>query len=160
VQGQNGSKPTYRAACVLVQGFGLAIEQALPLLQEYSARCVPPWSDRELMHKLEDAACGSARGDLLDPSRPRKPSAIDREIADLEGVEVILRRRSRAPSAPPSPATAAAALASLAALIAVEFSDEVLEQLAAQAEADRQAGDTTTDLATTTFRPAHPRRCP
>jgi hypothetical protein len=160
IQGQSGSKPTYRAACVLVQGFGLSIEQALPLLQEYSARCVPPWSDRELMHKLEDAACGSARGYLLDSSRLRKPSAIDREIAPLEGVEIILRRRPRAPSAPPSPATAAATTTALAALIAAEFSDEVLEQLAAQAEADRQAGDTTTNIASATFRPAHPRRCP
>jgi hypothetical protein len=160
VQGQNGSKPTYRAACVLVQGFGLSIEQALPLLQEYSARCVPPWSDRELMHKLEDAACGSARGYVLDPSRPRQPSAIDREIAPLEGVEIILRRRSRAPSAPPAPATSAAARASFAALIAAEFSDEVLGQLAAQATADRQASDTAADIAPTTFRPSHPRRCP
>src|SRR5262249_51862751 len=103
IQGQNGSKLTFRAACVLVQGFGLAIEQALPLPPEASSRCVPPWSDRELLHKLEDAACGAARGYLLDPNRPgRKPSSIDREIAHLEGVEVIIRRRSRVPSAPPS----------------------------------------------------------
>jgi hypothetical protein len=160
IQGQNGSKPTYRAACKLIE-FGLSIEQALPLLQEYSSRCVPPWSDRELLHKLEDAACGAQPGRMLDPNRAgRRPSAIDREIADLEGVEVILRRRPRAPSAPPSPATTAAALASLAALIAAEFSDEVLQQLAAQAEADRQASDTATDSASATFRSSHPRRCP
>src|SRR5262245_324426 len=66
VQGQNGSKPTYRAACKLIE-FGLSIEQALPLLQEYSSRCIPPWSDRELLHKLEDAACSAQPGRMLDP---------------------------------------------------------------------------------------------
>jgi hypothetical protein len=56
IQGQNGSKPTYRAACALVLGFGLGVDEALPFLREYSARCVPPWSDKELLHKLEEAS--------------------------------------------------------------------------------------------------------
>ncbi len=56
VQGENGSAATFAAACVLVVGFGLSIEEALPLLGQYSDRCQPPWSDKELLHKLEDAA--------------------------------------------------------------------------------------------------------
>lgn len=84
IQGQGGSRQTFRAACVLVLGFSLSPTIALPLLQEYNDRCQPPWSEFELRHKLEDAdSKGGVRGYLLDDSnsRPRKPDAIDRELA-------------------------------------------------------------------------------
>lgn len=56
VSGRRGHDRTFRAACVLVQKFGLSIEQAFPLLWEWNvARCQPPWSERELLHKLDDA---------------------------------------------------------------------------------------------------------
>jgi len=55
VSGQGGHNQTFTAACVLVQGFGLSHKEAWPLLKEYNERCQPPWSDKELWHKLEDA---------------------------------------------------------------------------------------------------------
>jgi hypothetical protein len=55
IQGQNGSNPAYRAAQVLVNGFNLSPADAKPLMQRYSARCSPPWSDKEIDHKLDDA---------------------------------------------------------------------------------------------------------
>jgi hypothetical protein len=55
VSGQGGHNQTFTAACVLVQGFGLSHQDAWPLLKEYNERCQPPWSDKELWHKLEDA---------------------------------------------------------------------------------------------------------
>lgn len=56
VAGQRGHDRTFRAACVLVQKFGLSFEQAFPLLKEWSdCSCEPPWSDAELEHKLLDA---------------------------------------------------------------------------------------------------------
>ncbi|CAN5459745.1 hypothetical protein BH20VER3_BH20VER3_00670 [soil metagenome] len=55
VSGQNGHGATYHVACVLVQGFGLSPSQAMPLLEEYNVRCEPPWSVRELQHKLDGA---------------------------------------------------------------------------------------------------------
>lgn len=55
ISGQNGHGATYHVACVLVQGFGLTMTQAMPLLKEYNERCEPPWSDRELLHKLDGA---------------------------------------------------------------------------------------------------------
>ena len=54
VSGQHGHDATYRVACKLVE-FGLTRIEAEPLLTEYSERCKPPWSDKELKHKLEDA---------------------------------------------------------------------------------------------------------
>jgi hypothetical protein len=56
VSGQRGHDRTFRVACVLAQKFGLSFEEAWPLLKEWSElTCEPPWSDRELEHKLSDA---------------------------------------------------------------------------------------------------------
>lgn len=55
ISGQSGHNRTFRVACVLVQRFGLRIEQAWPLFQLWNQTCEPPWSDKELLHKLQDA---------------------------------------------------------------------------------------------------------
>jgi len=55
VSGQGGHNQAFAVACVLVQGFGLSPQEALPILHEYNQRCQPPWSDNELLHKLEGA---------------------------------------------------------------------------------------------------------
>jgi len=55
VSGQGGHNQTFAVACVLVQGFGLSAEEALPILREYNQRCQPPWSEKDLLHKLEGA---------------------------------------------------------------------------------------------------------
>jgi hypothetical protein len=86
IQGQNGSKPTYQAACALVLGFGLSTDEAMPLLQEYSARCVPPWSDKELLHKLESAnKPPGERGYLLTNSTY---GSLEAELGELAGIEL------------------------------------------------------------------------
>jgi putative DNA primase/helicase len=54
--GENGHNATYHVACILVRDFRLQIEEALPIFQEWNATCEPPWSEKELRHKLEDAA--------------------------------------------------------------------------------------------------------
>lgn len=55
ISGQGGHRRTFRVACVLVQKFGLTIEQAFPLLELWNQTCEPPWSEKELLHKLQDA---------------------------------------------------------------------------------------------------------
>ena len=35
--------------------FGLGVEDALPLMLEWNERCQPPWDEKDLRHKLEDA---------------------------------------------------------------------------------------------------------
>jgi hypothetical protein len=55
ISGQRGHDRTFRVACVLVRKFGLSIEQAWPLFLEWNLQCEPPWSERELLHKLQDA---------------------------------------------------------------------------------------------------------
>jgi hypothetical protein len=64
VSGQNGHGATYHVACVLMQGFALSRDQAWPIMIDYNERCVPPWTEQELVHKLVDAerAHGLRRG--------------------------------------------------------------------------------------------------
>lgn len=55
VSGQGGHDQTFRVACVLVHGFGLSQADARPLMIDYSARCQPPWKEKDIDHKLADA---------------------------------------------------------------------------------------------------------
>ncbi len=55
IEGQRGDAHTFRVCCRLVRGFALGEGQALLLLSEWNARCVPPWTDRELVEKLRHA---------------------------------------------------------------------------------------------------------
>ena len=55
IAGQGGHDQTFAAACALVHGFALDPETALALLREYNARCLPPWSERELAYKIISA---------------------------------------------------------------------------------------------------------
>jgi len=57
ISGQGGHNATYAAATALVHGFGLPQDRALELLlSHYNPRCQPPWTEKELRHKVEDAA--------------------------------------------------------------------------------------------------------
>ena len=56
ISGQGGHNATYVAATALVHGFGLPRDRALRLLiEKYNPRCQPPWSTKQLQHKVDDA---------------------------------------------------------------------------------------------------------
>jgi len=56
IQGQNGSRACLHAAIVLIRGCCLPPEVAYDLLWKlYNPLCLPPWSEQELMHKIESA---------------------------------------------------------------------------------------------------------
>lgn len=79
VSGQGGHAATYAAATVLVHGFAIDPERALSLLlSDYNPRCEPPWSEKELRHKVEDAATkphSQPRGWLLNEAREQSADA-------------------------------------------------------------------------------------
>lgn len=79
VSGQGGHSATYTAAVALVHGFGIGPERALKiLLQDYNPRCQPPWTEKELAHKVEDAATKPHERPyrwLMDAERPREVHA-------------------------------------------------------------------------------------
>lgn len=93
VSGEGGHDATFRAACAAVVDFGLSQDEARPLLAEYNARCVPPWSEKELEHKLSDAAKKAAE----EPGRVGRLLAAGGEPAageegDEDGPKDILLR--------------------------------------------------------------------
>lgn len=58
VSGNGGHNVTYAAACGLIRRIGLSRELAFALLCEWNERNQPPWSEKELWHKIDDAAKG------------------------------------------------------------------------------------------------------
>lgn len=86
IAGQGGDRQTFAVACTLVIDFDLAVEQALPLLREYNRRCQPPWTDAELLHKLEQADKKTApRGKkLLTRPRSEVPSVTASQTGSAE----------------------------------------------------------------------------
>lgn len=87
ISGSGGHDTCFRAACKMVLGFDLDPETAFGLLANgYNTRCVPPWSEKELRHKVESAnAQEGERGYLL---REEYAIAIKPDPAvDLSGLE-------------------------------------------------------------------------
>jgi hypothetical protein len=55
VSGQGGHNATFKAACILIHGFNMGRAEAFVLLSEWNKRCQPPWSEKELRHKIESS---------------------------------------------------------------------------------------------------------
>ena len=55
VAGQHGDLRTFRICCRVVRGFELSDHEAMSVLSEWNARCQPPWSERELLIKVQNA---------------------------------------------------------------------------------------------------------
>ena len=55
ISGSDGHGQTFTVACALVNGFALDADAALRHLITYNATCSPPWSPRELRHKVNQA---------------------------------------------------------------------------------------------------------
>lgn len=74
ISGSGGHQATWRVAQVLVRGFALPRAQARQLLLAYNQRCQPPWSARDIEHKLTQAETKSRMptGCLRDVKRNRQ----------------------------------------------------------------------------------------
>jgi hypothetical protein len=86
VAGNGGDDQLFRAASILVNGFGLSPEEALPFLREYNARAEPPWLENRLAYKLAEALeegppPGKPCGYLLLDSKPNFQHNIVANIA-------------------------------------------------------------------------------
>ncbi len=56
ISGERGHDATFHVAAVLWNGFGLSEAETLGLIGEYNERCLPRWSEAELIHKVRSAA--------------------------------------------------------------------------------------------------------
>ena len=78
---KDGHKMTFWLAMVLLHGFMLDPEDALQILaKHHNPLCEPPWSDKELQHKIDSAAettPNKPRGWLLDNDMTIKHPEVD-----------------------------------------------------------------------------------
>jgi hypothetical protein len=95
IEGQGGDSATFNVAKKLVHDFGLSVQDALPLMREYNARCIPPWNEKDLLYKLTKAGnlttTPTPKGALADQSYSiTKKSAVDlKEEIEKNKVELI-----------------------------------------------------------------------
>ncbi|HUP77925.1 MAG TPA: AAA family ATPase [Pirellula sp.] len=77
ISGQAGSNAAFSVACVLCKGFGLSDEKAYSLfMAEYNPRCVPPWSEHEVRHKIRSAIKQAGSVGYLSDAQPEQWSNI------------------------------------------------------------------------------------
>lgn len=101
---QSCHNQTFRAASVLVWGFGLSVDEAMGLLGEWAAQGTHKWATYELKHKCEsalDAHHKEPRGHLVNESDERgdlpaytPPAAVEtkeREDYDKEALMKAVR---------------------------------------------------------------------
>lgn len=55
IAGARGDDQLFSAAKVLIIGWGLSQDEALPYLRDFNARCEPPWAEGRLLYKLKEA---------------------------------------------------------------------------------------------------------
>jgi hypothetical protein len=55
ISGQGGHTHTFLTACRLVRGFLLDREEAYAVMSEWNRTCRPPWSERDLRRKIDQA---------------------------------------------------------------------------------------------------------
>lgn len=90
IQGANGSAIAMRVIGTVVRGFELSPVEAKDALGQWNARCQPPWSERELVHKINDAVKsadpqGRGIGWLLDADRRPADAPLARREAPRTG---------------------------------------------------------------------------
>ena len=80
VSGSGGHNHTFYAACRMVLGFGLSPDVALSLLREWNQTCSPPWSDKELIHKVNQAAKQPGERNYLRNESPERWEQIEAPV--------------------------------------------------------------------------------
>lgn len=139
ISGSGGSVACLAVANVLKHGFALSREEAWPILIEYSERCSPPWSERELDHKWESAGRSHPmpRGYLRGSSAPTKPTKpIRTPRLDWRALAAQATARVAQAASPKQPTTPAAEFSRWRALIEAAARMFVAAVIPGEAEAD------------------------
>lgn len=120
IEGQGGDEHTFRVCAKLARGFTLSDDEALALLAPWNATCEPPWTERELLAKLESARRNGHEpigGRLHDPGSANSPNWANSAPGDDEAPSESESARSRVPRLTVYRATDAIALPAPAEVI-------------------------------------------
>ena len=91
VSGSGGHNKTFTLATALCHGFNLSEDEAFTILADWNRSCSPPWSDRDLRHKIKSAINtphAYRRGWLLDGDTdlaPRKALTAQSSFVTASG---------------------------------------------------------------------------
>lgn len=95
ISGQAGHPATYKAACTLVE-FGLSDGDAWQLLSEWNrTHCQPPWSERELRHKLNDAFRKTAPSPRFAATTTRRSAPTPVDTATVKKISPEAKRSAK-----------------------------------------------------------------
>jgi replicative DNA helicase len=73
ISGAGGHNAAFKAACVLMKGFALSEGEAYRVFQSaFNVRCQPPWSEREVMHKIKQAGVQPGASGYLRDAHPEQ----------------------------------------------------------------------------------------
>jgi len=92
VEGNGGSNKTFHVASVLVEAYGLPVLDALEVMREWNAKCVPPWKDHELEKKLRDARDkidSEKLGSALQEGSPYHWESAKEAFKDIESDSLV-----------------------------------------------------------------------
>jgi len=83
ISGQGGHNATFTLATALTHGFNLNESEAYQIMSDWNRGCQPPWTDRELRHKIRSSINTPhpmyPRGYMLDGSTDIAPRKLMRE---------------------------------------------------------------------------------
>ena len=104
VSGAGGHGTTFQAALAL-RRFGLSESEMLDAMRAYNARCTPPWSEKELKHKIASAAAVTVRKPFAGQQRPAYGRQASRTFVAPQINQPALRVRPLHPLGwtPPAP---------------------------------------------------------
>ena len=107
ISGQDGHRTTLRVASLLRIGFRLGEVEVSSLMADFNRTCSPPWSARELAHKVASAFASVPRhalGFMLAPERPTvtraKPAVASVRRIKLGAPPPFLTNAPTTPTAP------------------------------------------------------------
>ena len=86
VEGSGGDQHTFIVCCGVLRDHDLTPEQALDVLRDWNAKCEPPWSERELKAKLQNAEQygQGPRGSKLQPEIVIRAGAVTSIVDRVE----------------------------------------------------------------------------
>ncbi len=112
ISGQGGHNQTFTVACALVNGFQLSENDAIRLMEVYNQKCQPPWTEKEIAHKVKTALStphDKPRGHLIGTismSQAPTPKTPAPKAPPEKPTPVMPERKDVIPSALLSPTTA------------------------------------------------------